>query len=450
MILPLFLLSLLGGCDPTRPPPPLVTLDDTGAAPLALTSWLEAATCEALPEDAVWLAPESWGPAPLLPAYDAYLDWLATSPNRADKAGTPQRILDDLAVLNGDLYAGLGDWGYNTGSLYCHDRGGACPYEDADGHGIPLLRWAPGGDGTPVVAALLEEEELQRLRPAGEVLLIPSLDPSRGDPAPGCAAPDAEPACPEEAAHDHPRFATGNTSLVDSNDSSAIFSEANIPDALHVFDMAAHGGRLVAIGASATPGEDAENGSHAAIWASSDQGRTWALVWRDGSAVGKRRLTALVPVGERLLAVGYHTAEAGEQTLWLEIAPDNTVTDDIAAALAGYPYPAQAMPLSAATTLLWTRTTAARLSWAGDTLRVVPLALEGAPRVVDAWLLCAGDLLLLTLDVGRQEYQVYRTADLETFTRLVVWPATVSLAALAYWDGHLVFGATGDRLLRTP
>ncbi|MCB9781327.1 MAG: hypothetical protein H6742_22355, partial [Alphaproteobacteria bacterium] len=121
----LLLLSCTGGSAVDSGPEPDPSPDPRG--------WADV-PCQQLPDPLELSAPEPWGESPVLPAYSAYLDWLTDSPNRADEEGVPERTLDDLVVHDGRLWSGLGDWGYNTGSLYCHELGGRCPYEDADGH----------------------------------------------------------------------------------------------------------------------------------------------------------------------------------------------------------------------------------------------------------------------------------------------------------------------------
>jgi hypothetical protein len=71
--------------------------------------------------------------------------------------------------------------------------------------------------------------------------------------------------------------------------------------------------------------------------------------------------------------------------------------------------------------------------------------LEGR-SLVATYLLCAGDLLLLTS--SGSSFAVDRTLDLEHFERVLEFESSVRITSFAFWDDSLVFGADGGRLLR--
>jgi hypothetical protein len=80
----------------------------------------------------------------------------------------------------------------------------------------------------------------------------------------------------------------------------------------------------------------------------------------------------------------------------------------------------------------------ALVSWALD------LSDHGA--VLDAWLLCAGDLLLLVRRGDRT--RVLRTSDLEAFDVVAEWTGAPAATTLAWWRGGLVLGADAGGLWR--
>lgn len=411
------------------------------------SSWA-AVACQDLPDPLVLRAPEAMGPDPLLPGYPDYLDWLQASPNRAEREQRVQTEIDDLAVFEGTLYAGLGDWGFNTGSLYCYERGGRCPVEDSPGHGMPLLSWAPGE--TEPTATILEEEEIQRFRRTGAALLVMGTDPTRGDAAPTCASPDAVVLCPEEQGREHPRFARGNVHRIHSG-ASAVESTAPLASALHVFDMAPLDGVWWAVG-SADPGravgDTSPYSSHAAVWRSDDDGERWTLHWTDPAAVGIRRLDSLLPLGDRLLMLGHHNRSDGESVSLRYEIRDGVVSeaDGLLPELSGV----------LRTDVLDDET---GLAWSHQSSTVSAVSADGASwpldlgmTLVDTWLLCSGDLLLLGIERSgftARDAVVYHTHDLLDFTEVYRWPLAMEgrPTSLAWWDGGLVIGTNNDHLL---
>lgn len=441
MLALLLVWSCAGGSASDSGPVPAPSPDPRG--------WTDV-PCQVLPDDLQLSEPVPYGPEPAVPEYSAYLDWLAESPNRADEEGDPERYLDDLVVHDGALWSGLGDWGYNTGSLYCQELGGRCPHEDDAGHGVPLLRWGPG-ETEPTTSAPLHEEEIEQFRRLGELVVVLSTDPSLGDPAPDCAAADADPACPEEQDRSHPRFEIGNHHrLVDG----ALSSADGVPAVYHQFDIAALGDVLYMVGSGKPESPDDYGGSYAMVWRSVDDGASWQIHWHDANVQGKRRLDALIPLGDRLFATGHHDHPDGDVPLRYEIVDDGVVpADDLVIDLID---PLATMALDPDTVVVWSEPLegAAVIRSVDGTVDVTPVPVDAgaAVRVVDAWLACEGDMLLLMRieDIAGKRHQVVRTRDLQSFEVALEWTATIRPRSLAWWQDRLFFGASEDRLLATP
>lgn len=390
--------------------------------------------CAALPADR-FAAPEPW--ATVDPAFEAYVDALAASPYRG---GAGEHAVADLAAFDGALYAGLGDTDLNPGSRYCPADGVACGWEDAPGHGLPVVRFEPGARTTTWSHVVREEEVV--FRRVGAHLLVPSLDPTEGDPPLDCEAEGADPACPGESGHAHERFQAGTFHAFGEGRWT---ESATIQTALHVYDLTVHEGRIFASGSS-QPGPDDESG-YATIWGS-DDGVDWEVEYLDDDRAGTRRVTALLPFASGLVGLGYH---AGREVQVRVVRVDGgwVPIEGLAPELEGV---ISAELLDEARALAWagrhhaviTATeegiTAAALPWLGE-----------SGWVVDAWLLCAGDLLVLTrertgpLDVS---HVVYRTSDAESATELARWDAEEDLVSLAYWEETLVFGDREGRVWR--
>ena len=422
---------------------------DAGLGPAGHASGWSDVACEAPAVLPGLPAPTPWIPD-ALPAFTAHLAWLEDSPYTAPGVPPADTRIGDLAVHDGRLVVGLGDWAINAGSLYCHGLGGACPHADAPGHGIPLLA-IDAPDAPPVVLGVLEEEDLGRIRRTGLGLQLPSLDPSRGDGMPPCGRPDADPACPAEAGRRHPVFRVGNSTQLRDG---ALRSDPVIPDASHVFDVVPLEGALLAVGAGAPIGSDDRGGTHAMLWRSVDDGRTWRVAWRDASQPGRRRLHAALPLGGMVLLFGAHKTDAGMLPLrYRWSAGEMRATP---ALLPGLGRDVDSAVLDAHTGVVWEAGGAVQPAWAladdGDgAVRRWPLGLGADEALVDAWLLCAGDLLLLTRRAapGGWRHRVLRTHDLVALEPVLTWTADMPLSQLAWWGGGLVFGGGGHALWRS-
>lgn len=380
-------------------------------------------------------------PAPWLvvdPAYEAYVEWLDSTPLRE---GRPETLVDDLTVFDGSLYIGLGDYTFNVGSRYCVALGGACPQEDADGHGMPLYRLDPGSS-TVAIERVLHEEEIGSFRRTAELLMVPGWDATLGDGPPPCSEDDARVPCPEELAYEYPRFKRSETHL---RRGDAWLPESELDLGIHVFDHAVVDGALYAAGSiDLFP----DTSAFAAVWRSDDVGSTWDLVFSDEhEEEAFRRMTALVPLGDSIVALGYHGADERNVRFELrdgvwralpDLLPDlegfvssELVDDDLA--------------------FVWEAGAgaAAALRPGDDGPVAVPMtffALRGL-EVVDAYVVCRGDLLVLSRE-GRDTWHVHRTSDLERFRPLVTFEQPDELSAIAAWDGGVVYGGEDGMLHR--
>lgn len=397
--------------------------------------------CPPLDDGVRFEAPEPWMAAS--PAYIDYAAWLGSSPYRTGRTGRVDIDIKDLVVFDGTLYLGIGDSGYNAGSRYCARSGEACPYEDAPGHGMPVLAFTSPADSEPTIAHILHEEAVDRFRPLGDQLLVPGIDPTRGDKPLTCQEPESEVQCPDEPEHE--RFNQGAFHRL--RDGQWLDDDDAFEEGMHIYDNAELGGCLFAAGATKVG-----PGSPATVWSSCDDGATWHRVFQD-PLEGSRRMYAIVPVGHTLVAFGSHYHEAGVDLCghsgpsgWVP-CPDawapslhgtvrtEVVTDGVA--LAWNLSDGQAMRLSEVTE---------------GVVTAEPVELPQA-RVHDAWLGCDADLLLLTSTPAASAdttYAVYRTSDLHELEELVSWTSTVRYGSLALWNGQLILGDHGGVLHRAP
>jgi hypothetical protein len=394
--------------------------------------------CQALAEGPM-ATPEPW--TVVSEDFELTSDWYDASPYAQ---GSIERQVDALTVFDGKLWAGLGDWNSRIGSLFCPDDGGPCPYEDADGHGIPIYGLAPGDDAGSW-SMVTRNEEIERFRRTGDSLLVPSTDPTEGDGPPACAEEGADPVCPEELDRAHPEFAEG---WIYRHRRGTWEELGPLDQALHVFDVVAWRGRLVAAGSARS--EDGRN--HAAIWQSNDDGASWDRTLDDApEGPGTYRLTTLVPFEEELVALGYLNVGHGRQPLRYRGGPDGwREALDLLPSLSGR---VGAELLDADTALIWPQTGAAfteaqALHSAGGELKSRPLsALEGLD-VRAAWMNCAGDLLLLGASSASPccEHSLLRTADLRDFELLLSWRDERSYSSLAAWEQGVALGGPNSQL----
>jgi hypothetical protein len=373
----------------------------------------------------------------------AYARWLEDSVYRYDVTGTVGDGVVALTVFDGVLHAGIGDWHFNAGSRFCPELGEACPYEDAPGHGIPLVTYEPAGIG-PRFEHVLPEEQIARFRRTGAGLLMAGIDPSDGDPPPQCARDDPTSAthCSDEASRPHERFERG-TFYLKGHDTW--FETDALAGGLHVFDLAVLDGAIYAAGSSSPDGDE----SHATIWSSLDNGRTWdEVVLVDEVGMDHPRVTTLVPVGDQVVAFGYARGAAATPLRFVGDADgfqsEPSLLPDVGGSLSAE---------------VFTRTQALVWSTAGDRSAYVVAEVDGAiearpletladQRFVGAHLACVGDLVLLTESAGG--YAAYRTRDLRVFERLLEVDDAMAISSIAFWEDSLVLGSDQGLLLRAP
>jgi hypothetical protein len=378
--------------------------------------------------------PEPW--ATVSEDYLAYAEWLTDAVYRFDAGGTVRQDVAALTVFDDVLYAGIGDWHFNAGSRFCPEQGGACAYEDAPGHGIPLVTFSPGSS-EPVFDHVLPEEQIGRFRRTGDALFVPGIDPSDGDGAPACCLEDAssENYCADEAARTHERFARGTLYRQSHDD---WIETDGLESGIHVFDVSVLDGAIYAAGASDPVGGP----SVPTVWRSDDDGRSWSIALRTDDAP-HARFVALAPLGEEMLVFGYDAAGV----VTYRIDPQSELPDllpDLRGIVATEPFTRDEA-------LVWS--TSIQAGRVVDVLtstdgHIAVRALDGLEgrTLVATYLLCAGDLLLLTS--SGSSFAVDRTLDLEHFERVVEFESDVRITSLAFWDDGLVFGADGGRLLR--
>jgi hypothetical protein len=379
-------------------------------------------------------APEPW--ATVSADYLAYAEWLTDAVYRFDKGGTVRQDVAALTVFDGVLYAGIGDWHFNAGSRFCPEEGGACPYEDAPGHGIPLVTFAPGSS-EPVFDHVLSEEQIGRFRRTGDALLVPGIDPSDGDGAPACCFedPKTDDYCPDEAARPHEQFQRGTLSFQSHED---WFETDALEGGIHVFDVSVLDDVMYAAGAS-KPVEGGESG--ATVWRSEDFGRTWSIaILRDDAP--HSRFTALAPLGDEMLVFGYDQ-DGNALSFRIDRDGESSFQDlvpDLHGIVATEPFTRDAV-----------------LAWptSGQVVDVLTTAdggiavraLEGLEdrTLVATYLSCAGDLLLLTS--SGTSVAVDRTRDLEHLERILEFESEARITSFAFWEEGLVFGTDEGRLL---
>jgi hypothetical protein len=383
-------------------------------------------------------APELW--TVVSPEFEAYTQWLTESPYRLGKSNLIERSVDDIAVFGDHLYAGLGDYSYNTGSRFCVAEGGSCLYEDAPGHGIPVYRFAKG-DPQAEHKWVIQQEEIQRFRQTGRALFVPPIDPTLGDPAPGCVDPASEAFCLDEAARDHERFITSTFYKLEGGQ---WHSQAKLEGSNHGFDVAVAGRRIYGSGSGKPPGSPDSDDSYAMIWRSDDNGETFTIDLVDDAATGYRRVHTLLALGDTVVALGTHVDDevsaryVGSAGQWREIeewrGPDGIL---------------QSQPVDQQRGLIWGTGGLWSVTMAGGQVTLSDELLDPDTSIVDVDLLCEGDVLVLTWywDEGFM-YSVQRSTDLVSWQTIATSEATMRLSSFAYWDGSLFFGGREGELYR--
>lgn len=390
--------------------------------------------CQDLPAGATFGAPARW--TRVDPAFEEYTRWLAHSVFREDRA---EHVVGDLTVYDGALYAGLGDFGLNTGSRFCPNREAACPYEDAPGHGMPVYRVEPG-DSAATWDHVVREEAVARFVRLGDDLVIPGVDPTEGDAVVDCARRNAEPRCFDGGGR-HPRFAQGSFHRLRDGKWS---DDEDFDDALHVMDVTVAGTRWYAGGAAES--EVSDSGA-AVVWASDDDGRTWDLEYRRDD-VGTTRITALVPLDDVVVALGFHPGD--DQIVRLARLADGWV--DLPALAPELRGSVTAELVDDGLALAWSPVEARVLRLEAGLPVSAPAAfLPDGAWVRDVHLLCRGDALVLAAVPAEEgtAQVVYRTSDLVTAVELARWTGGPDAFSVAWWDGALVYGGRGGWLLRS-
>jgi hypothetical protein len=424
-------LALLGAAACGPEPPPGSMPDPPGHLDLG---------CEPISDGPLGL-PEPW--ITVSTELEATADWYDASPYASHPT---ERRVEALTVFDGQLHAGLGDWDSRIGSLFCAARGTHCPYEDAPGHGIPVYTLPRGGDRAGW-RMITRSEEIERFRRTGDSLLIPSTDPTEGDRPSDCADPEAERVCSKELGREHPEFTEGWVYRLRQD---AWEELGPLEGALHVFDVALWRDRLLAVGSA----RGADGSAQAAIWESLDDGASWDLVLAEApTGQGNHRLTALIPFGDELVALGYLTGDEGRGILRYRGGPDAWREEPGLLPELGNALSAELIAPGLA--LVWpnqgSRSTLPHaLRSSGGMLKARPLtALEGW-TLRAAWLNCAGDLLLLTqASSGRCcEHRVLRSSALQEFETLLSWTEERSYYALGVWEEGLALGGDDGQLWR--
>ena len=173
----------------------------------------------------------------------------------------------DLGSFEDRLYFGYGDWTANTGKI--------SPAE---------IRYFEGSDpGSVTTEFVTNDEAVESIRPAGDLLLIPGVD-------------DIE---------EHATNTNGSAYVL--QEGGDWLQTRTLEAAWHVFDMARAGDALYA---SATGGYEQDyydNVSHGYLYQSDDQGESYQRIeeFPHPDPPGWVRPTKLLGVGDQLLLFGY-------------------------------------------------------------------------------------------------------------------------------------------------
>ncbi len=322
--------------------------------------------------------------------------------------------VQDLAVWQGRMYLGYGDANINLGSkqqltIRYFDKWDSTATTDEFKHG---------------------EEQIDRFRHLGDELWIPGID----------ATEDAWLGNVYRRTKDKPWV-----------------QHRTVQEGVHVHDVARFQGDVYAVGSGSKPEQWKAGAIYAQLWRSKDNGGTWESAdkeWNEDK--GDARFTNLVATGTKLFAFGYKVNNQGK----IYNVP-NKVWDGKKAEFLGPGHPLRLALVAYA----WPLTDAAAIVM-GRAL------LEGNKAPFKAWLLTAGGAKLLDLfkdetvvDVFRDgktgeivvlshdgnkpgvdfgsfegKWRVRLTTDLQKFTEIASFHASLQLQCVAFWNGALFFG----------
>ena len=158
------------------------------------------------------------------------------------------------------------------------------------------------------------------------------------------------------------------------------------------------------------------------------------------------RFVALAPIGEEMLVFGYDE-DGNALSFRIDRHGESSRADlvpDLRGIVATEPFTHDAV-------LAWSTSFQPGklvdvLTTADGDIAVRALDGLGERALVATYLLCAGDLLLLTH--SGSSYAVDRTRDLEHLERVVEFESSVGITSFALWEDSLVFGADGGWILR--
>lgn len=196
----------------------------------------------------------------------------AVHPAATSQGTNAGKALTALAVIDSRVYAGYGDYDANTGPIHVE----SVSVSD------PLGAW------TDHVTA--DTEQVDAISGASNArVFVPHLDPRTGGRA---------------------GYAERQTDGTWVDRPSVIAATG----AIHVFDMAEHGGKLWACGAAEVQPTPTADGQ-AVVWCSTDNGATWIESLRDPHLDPFSRFYFLAPIGDTLYA---HNRKGHTTFAWTE------------------------------------------------------------------------------------------------------------------------------------
>jgi len=179
------------------------------------------------------------------------------------------RGVHDLAVFDDAMWIAYGDANVNVGR--------EVPVE--------IRRFGAPDDPVPESVFTTDEEQIERFRVVGDLLLAPGVD----------ATEDAW---------------LGNVYALPTGGSWA--KHRTVPEGVHVHDVAGWDGALWAVGSGSEPDEWDAGTIYAQLWTSTDDARTWDVVGqRSNDGDGDARWVHLLPTDDALWLFGYGSDAMG-------------------------------------------------------------------------------------------------------------------------------------------
>ena len=360
-------------------------------------------------------------------------DYLRFAASRsAGSLGEIITAIVDLAVFNGKLYIGIGDANNNLGSAFCPLTGEACPSEDAQGHGIPVLTLSPNETQTKI-EFVVQDEEISLFRPLADKMLIPGVD----------ATEDAM---------------IGNVYILQNGTWT---KHRSLLSNLHTHDIAEFKGSIFAVGSGIETLDQYSSMQVAGtIWRSDDNGQTWKVEYRHtNKPAGDCRYTMLIPLKNKLYAFGNYLSDTnndgkvdainnisqvydGSTWTFVDLLPN-----DYYFGTYSFPFsPEKAFVIGynivnkvAIKGYVVTESSNSEITFFNDN--------DFAP--IDAFQVSQGDLLILgkkgqssTDTTSYFSYTIYRTKDLVNFTEVVKWTSMIDYRSIALWNNDIYLGAS--------